>query len=966
MTATAFLTELRDLGIEVWADGQRLRYSAPKGAVTERLLEELRQRKSQLLELLRRDGRGKAATDAAVQRADIVAAAPGSPPRTTDRKGPLADGARLSPSSVADLPTHDHPYGRYVAPYRSFLYSQLGLDKRFVRGERCYLFDELGNRYVDFVAQYGALPFGCNPPEIWNALIEAREHQSPSFLNPGLMDAAGELAERLVGIAPGDMPHVTFANSGTEAVEIALKLARSSTGRNGILSTINAFHGLTLGSMSATGRDTFQRHFGAPVPGFDHIAYGDVGALQTALSGRPGYYAAFLVEPIQGEGGIVVPPDGYLDAAQRACRDAGVLFIVDEVQTGLGRTGSMFACEPAGVSPDILVLAKALGGGLLPIGACLYTNDVYNTDFELWHSSTFAGNTLACRAGLATLNLLEHDDCALVKRVAENGAWLKRELEALREQFPSLVTEIRGRGYMLGVELGLHEGAVGSDLLTHLADQQLLLQIVAGYLLNVERVRVAPASTGASVLRIEPPLIAQRKEGSMLVKALERTLRILQAGDAGALFEYMIGERGGDVPRRVSETESAHRSTQPRTRLAKSAGATTSRFAFLVHLLSSRDYADFDRSLSRFSERQLADLHRRMSHFVDPFPIGTISLESPTGAQVVGELILIPPTAEELMHFPARVAMAKIHQAAEIARHRGAEIVGLGGFTSVVTQGGSSLVGPGGAGLTNGNSYTVVMAKRAIELACAQRGVNLADATVAIVGAAGIIGRATALLMPQSVARMILIGNPALPERSLSRLSQVGRDVVEHIRAVHRNGRTFYDRTLAAHLATLANDAVGGAGVESGLFASDGLLPITTDLDGMLPQADVVISATNSVDVLIFERHLKQGAIVCDVSRPFNVCRDIRRTRPDVMLIDGGTVQVSGQAELSALRGANERHVPACVAETLLLAFERAFDLPGLCGTLQLETIHRLEDFGRKHGFEVALEADAWDLGDFG
>ncbi|MBI1825732.1 MAG: aminotransferase class III-fold pyridoxal phosphate-dependent enzyme [Planctomycetes bacterium] len=964
MTTAAFLTDLKRRGVEIWADGDRLRFSAPKGVLDDGLRDELRRHKDYLLKLLQEDT-PRESSRSSEQSDHAVMAAPTARARPVERKISLTGNERLAPPSIDDLPRHAHPYGQYVGPYKYFLFSQLGLDKRFVRGERCYLYDEIGNRYVDLIAQYGALPFGFNPPEIWDALLEARDRLTPSFVNPGLMDAAGELAERLVRIAPGDMRHVTFANSGTEAVEVALKLARSATKRNGVLSTENAFHGLTLGSMSATGREMFQRNFGAPVPGFDRVPYGDLEALRAALAGRPGYYAAFLVEPIQGEGGIVEAPSGYLNGAKRLCSDVGVLLIADEVQTGLGRTGTMFACEHAGVNPDILVLAKALGGGLMPIGACVYTSAVYNIYFELWHSSTFAGNTLACCAGVAVLNMLEAQDRALVRHIAENGEALKRQLEDLKSRYPRLISEIRGRGYMLGLEFAFDEDGLGSDLLVHLAEQQLLLQIVVGYLLNVERVRVAPAFAGAPVLRIEPPLIAGREEWSALIHALDRTLELLQKGDAGALFGYMVLGQSEDVPCHATVAKSDSLRASHREYHRGHVDTSGTRFAFLVHLLSSRDYADFDPSFSDFNEKQLDELHRRISHFVDPFPVGAISVRSPAGGGAVGELILIPHTAEELMHLPAETALAEVLRAVEIAKARGAEIVGLGGFTSIVTQGGMSLTGPNLPRLTNGNSYTVVMAKRAVELGCRQRGVKLEDATVAIVGAGGIISRAAALLMAESVSRMILVGNPLLPERSVSKLLDIACEAAEHALAARHQGRTSGDQTLAAHLAGLAEKAGGRRDVLKNLLVSDDRLSLTTDFDAKLPQADIVISATNSVDVLIFERHLKRGAVVCDVSRPFNVCRDIRKTRPDVMLIDGGTVEVAGEADVRALRGGHDRHVPACVAETILLSFERAYDLPGLYGPLQLETIAKLEGFGRKHGFDVVLEGDEWDLGEF-
>ncbi|HEY8393638.1 MAG TPA: aminotransferase class III-fold pyridoxal phosphate-dependent enzyme, partial [Thermaerobacter sp.] len=288
-----------------------------------------------------------------------------------------------------------HPFRQYVNPHLGELLEQLRMDKTFVRGEGCWLWDEHGERYLDFVAAYGALPFGFNPPEIWAALEAVRASGEPSFVQPSSLNAAGALARRLIELAPPGMRYVTFANSGAEAVEAAIKLARAATGRRRILSADNAFHGKTLGALSATHRESYQKAFFAPVEGFDKVPYGDIDALAAALAARPGEYAAFIVEPIQGEGGIVMPPPGYLREAQRLCREHGVLFIVDEVQTGLGRTGTLFACEQEGITPDAITLAKALGGGLVPIGALLCTEEVYTEEFATKHSSTFAGNALA-------------------------------------------------------------------------------------------------------------------------------------------------------------------------------------------------------------------------------------------------------------------------------------------------------------------------------------------------------------------------------------------------------------------------------------------------------------------------------------------------------------------------------------------------------------------------------------------
>src|SRR5262249_35844002 len=259
--------------------------------------------------------------------------------------------------------------------------------------------------------------------------------------------------------APAGLSYAIFTNSGAEAVEAAIKLARCRTGRLGILSTRDGFHGLTLAGMSATGKEFFQRGFGAPAPGFNYVPFGDLAALEAMLQMRPDFFAAFMVEVIQGESGIRVAPEGYLAAARELCHRYGALLIVDEVQTGLGRTGELFACDAEKVTPDILVLAKALGGGLIPIGACLYGRDGFTENVDFRHGSTFAGNALACRAAMATLEELTKQDRRLLRQVAAVGARLQEQLRRLQGAYAPLVADVRGRGLMLGVELDLEHVA---------------------------------------------------------------------------------------------------------------------------------------------------------------------------------------------------------------------------------------------------------------------------------------------------------------------------------------------------------------------------------------------------------------------------------------------------------------------------------------------------------------------------
>ena len=299
-----------------------------------------------------------------------------------------------------------------------------------------------------------------------------------------------------MAVTPRGLEIVFFTNSGAESIEAALKLARAATGRSGLLSCLGSFHGKTFGALSVTGNRAYQSPFGPLVPDCQAIPYGDTRALELALATRR--HAAFVVEPIQGEGGMVTPPPGYLAEAQRLCREAGTLLIVDEVQTGLGRTGPMFAVEREGVEPDILTLAKSMGGGLMPLGAMIARRDVWMKAYGSFqtfalHSSTFSGGSLACAAGLATLRVLQ--ESPVLDHAARRASQLREGLEEIAAISP-VIREVRGHGLMLGLEF--HE------LSARAAHQFQGIQPLGGELVVGARSRGAPAYDPGTLRPVEP------------------------------------------------------------------------------------------------------------------------------------------------------------------------------------------------------------------------------------------------------------------------------------------------------------------------------------------------------------------------------------------------------------------------------------------------------------------------------
>ncbi|WP_018085593.1 aspartate aminotransferase family protein [Desulfurispora thermophila] len=400
----------------------------------------------------------------------------------------------------------------------------LKFDKRFVRAQGVRIWDEEGNEYLDFLGSYGAMNTGHNHPAVLAAL--ARVQDRPNLLQAALNPLAGALAHNLAQLAPGNLKRSFFCNSGAEAVEGALKTARLATGRPGFIYCQGSFHGKSFGALSVTGREKYQQPFAPLLAPCQAVPFGDLEALRRALASRQA--AAFIVEPVQGEGGVHVPPPGYLKEAARLCREHGTLFIADEIQTGLGRTGALFACQAEEVEPDILCLAKSLGGGVMPMGAFLCREEVWQKAYgsmerATLHTSTFGGNTLACAAALATLQVLQEEN--LAGRAAESGAYLLERLRALKEKH-RLIRDVRGRGLLIGVEFEQPGGWL-NRLTLGLAEKlaaEYTGALVAGLLLNQYRIITAYTLNNPNVIRLEPPLTVGRAELDAVVTALDEIL----------------------------------------------------------------------------------------------------------------------------------------------------------------------------------------------------------------------------------------------------------------------------------------------------------------------------------------------------------------------------------------------------------------------------------------------------------
>ncbi len=366
------------------------------------------------------------------------------------------------------------------------------------------------------------MSLGHNPPEVIEPLIELMQTGIPNLLQVSIGQMAAALGEALASITPGELKRSFLCNSGAEAVEGALKIARIATGKTRIISTEGSFHGKSFGALSSSGREKYKTPFEPLLPGFEFIPFGNTEILEEKLQARD--VAAFIVEPIQGEGGVIVPPQGYLKKVRELCSTYDALLIVDEIQTGLARTGKMFAVMWEEVVPDIMTISKSLSGSIMPIGAVISTENVWNKAYGslekcLLHTSTFGGNAYACAAALAAIGAIV--DMDLPAQAEEKGRYLMGKLKQLQEKY-ALIKEVRGKGLMIGIEFEQPTGWIGK--IAGGLSYEYMAAMVAGVLNSDYRIITAYTLNNPTVIRVQPPLIVSEAQMDYFVASLDKTL----------------------------------------------------------------------------------------------------------------------------------------------------------------------------------------------------------------------------------------------------------------------------------------------------------------------------------------------------------------------------------------------------------------------------------------------------------
>jgi acetylornithine/succinyldiaminopimelate/putrescine aminotransferase/predicted amino acid dehydrogenase len=935
-------------------------------------------------------------------------------------------------------------FARYVRPKLMERLRAIGLDVAYERaaGDALYFRDERGAEVevLDFVGGFGAGLLGHNHPEMVARMRELLDAGRPFHAQASDRAPAGELGARLsarVGAATGREYVVTFASSGTEAMEAALKHAelervqraerilaeltdrahevrlrlREQTASlpdalfsaaerllglpharslddivAGVYRTAleavereplflgveGAFHGKTTGSLRLTaGREyrTPWRHLGPrsvflprdTLPVYLRTVLRDVIAAE-----RRTYYvleigeagavalvprsfvnvAGCFVEPIQGEGGIRPLEPAYLRVLREQADEHGFPLVMDEIQSGMGRTGYFLASEPSGVRADYYLLSKSLGGGLAKISALLVERARYLEDFGYLHTSTFADDDHSSALALRALDIVEQDDGAVLRMCREKGAYFLEKLQALRVRYPNQLRAVRGSGLMIGIEL-VPPTDSASPLLRLLGEQNLLGFFICGYLLHEERIRVAPTISAHGTLRLQPSAFVSTEALDRCCAALERVLVMLRDGDAYRLSRFLTrmaeSEAAGELERLLdADTPSlSYASTTgsgsengngPFARLSAAAGGvpglvgapvsvapaadraedgTPAVVGFLSHFLAAEDLREWEPRLAPLSGAECERFLDRTRGVLHPFEVERVELRSAAGTAVRVVIIGIPFTpaqvAQGLRTGDVEWARELVRAGVEMARQNGCTVVGFGGYTSIITHSCQDIVASDIA-LTSGNSLTSAAALEALFQAAERVGVTRRH--LGVVGAAGNIGRVLAEAAAPEVDEIVLVGREGTRSRLL-------------------------------------------AAAETLVARGTGRVRVATRMEA-LRDCSLIISATSAPRPVILPEHIgTRPVVLVDVAVPGDVDPAVALLRPNAVVLRGGTVRAPlGQHIHVPGMHLGEGGVYGCLAETALLG------MAGLrehfsYGPLSAARVRRIRELARLHGFSV-------------
>ncbi len=795
-------------------------------------------------------------------------------------------------------------YGKFCRPLLTQLFKSIELDAVYQKAIGNYLWriDKENNfvKVLDLAGGYGANLFGHNHPDIKSTLIELYDRDVPFLAQSSCRSGAAKLSKKLNRYTSGEYITI-FTNSGTETVEASLKHAYFKYKKPIILAIKGAFHGKTLGAIQVTSA------FNAPFSnlGFK-VFFLDMKDSKTWEKAEKimKNVSALIFEPILGEGGIKVVPENLVEWIIQMRKQHDFSLIVDEIQTGLGRTGQFFASSVYGIQPDCICLSKSLGGGLVKVGALMIDKNHFVKEFSLIHTSTFAEDDSSSFVAIKALEILEKDD--LMDRCTSQGAYILKKLNKLQAQFPKQVKSIRGKGLMIGVEFFDFQDS-SSNMLHVLSIQNYLGYVYAAYLLNVHNIRVAPTLSQPNTIRIAPSAYITKQEINVFISAFHHLCQVLLDED---VIKLTCFSNNLVYKSKVSFKPRKTRRECPRV---------SNKVAFLGHFIKAQDAILWDPALAQIKASKLNNYLSKTSSILNPAILDQVHVKSITGDEVHLSFIGLNLTSKEIVksmkHRETKWITDKIEIAVQMAKDIGCKVVGFGGYTSIITNNCYKLRKHTDIGLTTGNSLTVGMGKLSILQASKKQNIQLDKSTLGVVGATGNIASVYSIIMAPVVKKIILI--------------------VRDLEAPKL-------RSLVQNIKKQAPDTI--------IKTSNKLQDLDT--------CSVILSASNSNEPIIFPEHLQRNPIViCDIALPFDVSPEVYIKRPNALVIKGGIVKlppVFSNEEFN-ISGIPLDHGTAfaCMSETIIMGLE-GIQTNGSYGRIAHFQVNEMMTLAKKHGFSLA------------
>ena len=846
------------------------------------------------------------------------------------------------------------PKGVPFTSYRQLLMQLLRMDIDIERAEGDWLFQAKGEKKYDSVSQFGTNIFGHNHPEIIQSVTQYLQKKKPNFIQPLQNDSALQLGKMLVQHNQLNLSHFVYANSGAEAVEAAIKLARLGSRKTKILSLRQSFHGKTYASLSASGSNRHRKKGLHDSDNYISIQLGDLDALESQLS--LGDIAGFIYEPVQGEGGMTKVNVNFLLKSIALCKKYNALVIADEIQTGLGRCGQLIISEELGYTPDIVCLGKGLSGGIIPISIVLYSKKAYTTFFDKKHSSTFAGGGIATEVGLNVLKILTRNQ-DIYNNVATLSLYIDKRAAQL-EKISEGKVSLTGMGLMRAVHLDLMHSNL-NYLCTFLYNSGFMAYLVCSYLMDKDDILAMPLLSKNCSIRFEPALNTTIENVKKYFDALDNVIKLLNRSRYDILMAHLVNIEVSTLPDPdiyFEEYNSADfRSVTP---VALNSD-TEFDFVFFSHITSKEGILkSYPQSilLNYTVEQQLnvADIFIAASH-VDPSPEVTFSFDVTAKKNTKrGAILLSLLEPSSMMKLPPLEKLDLIDEFAEKAKSLGANIAGLGAYTSVITRAGVDIENRyDHLSLTTGNSLTAASTISQYKGTILTHGCGV----TAIFGARGSVGRLIVLALSYDVSRLLLVGKKG------ANINRYKKYLVGVVRGIVQLGKRGQKTSVAnqildyivANKVNIENQAEIEDVVEhfcSSNHTSKKLLIVSDEHDAVLKISDYIISCTSEGKPFLNTAFLKKTAIAFDAARPFDFIIG-KNNKP--IVIEAGLVEQPFQVRYGDCNMQVEQTgmMLGCFTETIVLAMEGVSKNYSIGKEIPYSEYETIRTMSIKHGFRL-------------